>query len=105
MAAKAFNMKIETKGFVLAAVTSASVLALSFGLVSILRTSAGTTWTVQTQSDKQPLMRSSLENQAKRGHELFDRNCSHCHGDDARGDEGPSLYDLTLSDGRISKRI
>lgn len=40
-----------------------------------------------------------------RGHSLFDRNCAHCHGDDARGDEGPSLYNLTLSDARIAKRI
>ena len=40
-----------------------------------------------------------------RGHGLFDRNCAHCHGDDARGDEGPSLYNLTLSDARIAKRI
>jgi cbb3-type cytochrome c oxidase subunit III len=41
----------------------------------------------------------------KRGHSLFDRNCSHCHGDDARGDEGPSLYNLALSDAKIAKRI
>jgi mono/diheme cytochrome c family protein len=40
-----------------------------------------------------------------RGHGLFDRNCAHCHGDDARGDEGPTLYNLTLSDARIAKRI
>jgi mono/diheme cytochrome c family protein len=40
-----------------------------------------------------------------RGRGLFDRNCAHCHGDDARGDEGPSLYNLTLSDARIAKRI
>jgi len=40
-----------------------------------------------------------------RGRSLFDRNCAHCHGDDARGDEGPTLYNLTLSDARIAKRI
>jgi mono/diheme cytochrome c family protein len=39
------------------------------------------------------------------GHNLFERNCAHCHGDDARGDEGPSLYNLKLSDARIAKRI
>ena len=42
---------------------------------------------------------------AEQGHRLFDRNCAHCHGDDARGDEGPSLYNLALSDARIAKRI
>ncbi len=42
---------------------------------------------------------------AKRGRALFVRNCAHCHGEDAKGDEGPSLYDLTLSDARIANRI
>ena len=28
-----------------------------------------------------------------------------CHGDDARGEEGPSLFNLTLSDTSIAKRI
>jgi mono/diheme cytochrome c family protein len=39
------------------------------------------------------------------GQKLFDRNCAHCHGDDARGDEGPDLHNLKLSDARIAKRI
>ena len=41
---------------------------------------------------------------AAQGQKLFERNCAHCHGDDARGEEGPSLYNLTLSDARIAKR-
>ena len=45
------------------------------------------------------------EGDAMRGHSLFDHNCAHCHGDDARGDEGPSLYDLKKSDARITKII
>jgi mono/diheme cytochrome c family protein len=39
------------------------------------------------------------------GYRLFDHNCAHCHGDDARGDEGPSLYDLRKSDARLEKII
>jgi mono/diheme cytochrome c family protein len=45
------------------------------------------------------------EGEPRRGRSLFDRNCAHCHGNDARGDEGPSLHNLTLSDARIAKRI
>lgn len=41
--------------------------------------------------------------QAKQGKKLFALNCAHCHADDATGDEGPSLYDLTKSDARITK--
>jgi cbb3-type cytochrome c oxidase subunit III len=43
--------------------------------------------------------------EAKRGQNLFERNCAHCHGDDARGDEGPDLHDLKKSDTRITKLV
>lgn len=43
--------------------------------------------------------------EAKRGQNLFERNCAHCHGDDARGDEGPDLHDLKKSDSRITKIV
>jgi mono/diheme cytochrome c family protein len=36
-----------------------------------------------------------------RGQKLFAVNCSHCHADDATGDEGPDLHGLTKSDERI----
>jgi len=42
---------------------------------------------------------------AEQGRKLFEKNCAHCHGDDARGDEGPDLHNLALSDARITKRI
>jgi cbb3-type cytochrome c oxidase subunit III len=47
----------------------------------------------------------SSADQAKEGASLFARNCAHCHGSDAHGDEGPDLYDLTKSDARITKII
>jgi mono/diheme cytochrome c family protein len=43
--------------------------------------------------------------ESKRGQNLFERNCAHCHGDDARGDEGPDLHDLKKSDARITKVV
>ena len=39
------------------------------------------------------------------GRHLFLMNCAHCHGDDARGDEGPDLHDLHRSDARIHEVI
>ena len=39
------------------------------------------------------------------GRTLFLKNCSHCHGADAHGDEGPDLHDLDLSDEQIAARI
>ena len=38
---------------------------------------------------------------ADHGYKLFMLNCAHCHGADARGDEGPDLHGLMKSDKRI----
>ena len=46
-----------------------------------------------------------LSAEAKQGQNLFERNCAHCHGDDARGDEGPDLHGLKKSDARITKVV
>ena len=47
----------------------------------------------------------AVDGKAMPGSRLFDHNCAHCHGDDARGDEGPSLYNLRKTDARIEKII
>ena len=36
---------------------------------------------------------------------LFLNSCAHCHGADARGDEGPDLHDLQVSDRYIANTI
>ena len=42
---------------------------------------------------------------ARTGQQLFLRNCAHCHGADARGDEGPDLHNLDWTDEQIGTRI
>jgi mono/diheme cytochrome c family protein len=39
------------------------------------------------------------------GRALFLKNCAHCHGADARGDEGPDLHGLDESGEWIANRI
>lgn len=39
------------------------------------------------------------------GRRLFLKNCAHCHGATARGDEGPDLHNLDLTDAWIANRI
>jgi mono/diheme cytochrome c family protein len=39
------------------------------------------------------------------GRTLFLRNCAHCHGAAAHGDDGPDLHDLGLTDDWIANRI
>ena len=40
-----------------------------------------------------------------KGRELFGESCSHCHGDDAHGDEGPDLHNLSISNARMAATI
>ena len=40
-----------------------------------------------------------------RGRTLFLDSCAHCHGADARGDEGPDLHDVQVSDRYIGNTI
>jgi mono/diheme cytochrome c family protein len=46
-----------------------------------------------------------LSTGAMQGRHLFLMNCAHCHGDDARGDEGPDLHDLHKNDARIHQIV
>jgi len=39
------------------------------------------------------------------GRTLFLRNCAHCHGASAHGDDGPDLHSLGLADDWIANRI
>jgi mono/diheme cytochrome c family protein len=39
------------------------------------------------------------------GRALFLKNCAHCHGADARGDEGPDLHNLDWTDEQIVTRV
>jgi mono/diheme cytochrome c family protein len=39
------------------------------------------------------------------GQKLFLKNCAHCHGADAHGDDGPDLHRLDEADEWITNRI
>jgi mono/diheme cytochrome c family protein len=42
---------------------------------------------------------------ADQGHQFFEMSCSQCHADDATGDEGPNLHNLSISNARIATTI
>lgn len=99
-------MRIEMKAAILAIFTSVCVLALTFGLAPFLRSAPAAETNRKDNPGTSPVkLAVNLRSQAELGHSLFSRNCAHCHGDDARGDEGPTLYNLAMSDARIAKRI
>src|SRR5277367_3665411 len=54
----------------------------------------------------QPASNAAPENAGTiNGRTLFLRNCAHCHGATAHGDDGPDLHDLGLTDDWIANRI
>lgn len=51
------------------------------------------------------IFQSSNHSDVTSGRTLFLKNCAHCHGTDAHGDEGPDLHNLDWTDNQIATRI
>jgi mono/diheme cytochrome c family protein len=99
-------MRIESKAVLLALLGSILALTSSFGLGRLVAMSSHTEKPKEFPSHSAHDPKSSVPlEQIQHGRDLFSRNCAHCHGDDARGDEGPTLFDLVLSDARIAQKI
>jgi len=99
-------MSIEIKGLLLGLAATLALLGVTFGLSPLLqqKTIAHAKMENQTNMITVP-SRNGLNGDSKRGYSLFDHSCAPCHGDDARGDEGPSLYNITKSDARLATII
>ena len=96
----------EGKAFVAAIFASATALIGMFAVASGIRhehssISIPTLATTAQAAMKPP----EVNSEAMHGRHLFLMNCAHCHGDDARGEEGPDLHDLHRSDTRIHEVI
>jgi mono/diheme cytochrome c family protein len=97
------DMRIEIKGTFIGLAAAACMLAGTFSLAQLLQSTDAVVARAASQTASSPPRPSApIGEEAQMGHSLFDRNCAHCHGDDARGDEGPSLYNLHKSDARIT---
>jgi mono/diheme cytochrome c family protein len=71
-----------------------------------------TSWSQQTNADVHGAVSSQSATNAAlanigtiNGRTLFLRNCAHCHGATAHGDDGPDLHDLGSTDEWIANRI
>ena len=52
-----------------------------------------------------PAPQAGLSVNESAGRMLFLKNCAHCHGAAAHGDEGPDLHNLDWTDEQIAARI
>jgi mono/diheme cytochrome c family protein len=98
-------MSIETKAAFLGLAAGLALLGVTFGLSPLLQPATAAASQKQSTNTTSSAASPALEGEAGRGHSLFAHNCAHCHADDARGDEGPSLYDLKKTDARITRII
>ena len=99
-------MSIELKAAVLALAASLGLLGVTFGLSPLLQPGKGVDSKREAHTSTVPIKEeTALDGDAKQGYQLFEHNCAHCHGDDARGDEGPDLHGVTKSDARIASMI
>ena len=94
------NLSLKSKGLLLGVFSGLTAVGIAFATGGVVRSKALTS-TVATESAPIP----PAGTPARRGYELFSMNCAHCHGADARGDEGPDLHGLTKSDARIAALI
>jgi mono/diheme cytochrome c family protein len=99
-------MSIEVKGLVLGLAAALGLLGVTFGLSPLLQSNKAADANRQPQANAASVTSTDVpQGDAKRGHSLFDHSCTPCHGDDARGDEGPNLHNLAKSDARITTII
>ena len=99
-------MRIETKATFIGLAAAACMLAGTFSLAQALRSTNAADSKHWSQTNGSPTQAAAvLSKDAERGYTLFEQNCAHCHGDDARGDEGPDLHGVTKSDARITSII
>ena len=105
------HTSIELKGLALGLATAIAVLGLTFATAAILqpRQPPKPSREPRTASVFAPAIATRgpavAAAEIERGRKLFLQNCAHCHGDDARGEEGPDLHGVKKSDSRIANLI
>lgn len=89
-----------------------TVCAAAMATVSALAAAGALRRAAARDSHRQPIVESWFEvtpsrtpARIERGRALFFESCIHCHGVDARGDEGPDLHALEVSDRYIANTI
>jgi mono/diheme cytochrome c family protein len=94
------KLSLELKGIILGTVSGLAAIGLPFAGSKIFQPRPTAASGAPEASVIPPA--GTLANQ---GYKLFMLNCAHCHGPDARGEEGPDLHGVTKSDARIASTI
>ena len=90
------KLSLEGKGMILGTVSGLAALGIAFAAGEVIQRQPDPAFAATEASVIPP-----PGTTANRGYKLYMMNCAHCHGVDARGDEGPDLHVMTKSDNRI----
>jgi mono/diheme cytochrome c family protein len=94
------KLSLELKGIILGTVSGLAAVSIAFAAGKAFRSRPAA-----SSGNGAGLAIPPAGTQAHQGYTLFMMNCAHCHGNDARGDEGPDLHGVTKSDARIASMI
>ena len=90
------KLSLQLKGMILGTVAGLAAIVIAFAAAEMFQPKPAA-----ASGAAEALVIPPAGTPAKQGYELFMLNCAHCHGADARGDEGPDLHGVTKSDQRI----
>jgi mono/diheme cytochrome c family protein len=93
---------LEFIAAMVAVMVASAVVGGTLGSAGLVRAAIEKARAQSAAANKSPAQLSPV---VAHGQKLFAVNCSHCHADDATGDEGPDLHGLTKSDERIKAII
>ena len=90
------NLSLQLKGIILGTVAGLAAIGIAFAAAEMFQPKPAA-----ASGATEALVIPPAGTPANQGYKLFMLNCAHCHGTDARGDEGPDLHSVTKSDQRI----
>jgi len=90
------KLTLQLKGMILGTVSGLAAIGIAFATGRVFQPRA-----TAAPGAPEVLVIPTEGTPANQGYKLFMLNCAHCHGTDARGDEGPDLHGVTKSDQRI----
>ena len=99
---KQFFIGLEFIAAIIAVMVASAVVGGTVWSAGMIKAASDKARADAAAANKSPAQLSPV---AAHGQKLFAVNCSHCHADDATGDEGPDLHGLTKSDERIKAII
>src|SRR6266496_4719858 len=94
------KLSLQLKGIILGTIAGLAAIGIAFAAAEMFQPK-----TAAVSGAAGALVIPPAGTPANQGYRLFILNCAHCHGADARGDEGPDLHGVTKSDQRIATII